>query len=89
MLNRDRFLSCPSLVLGARAGRIGLAWLPGRDAEERLGDMLASPAREDCWVPESKDSDVGAVDGDTARLPSVFSPVVSHIEGAWAELLAK
>lgn len=89
MLSRDRFLSCPSFDLGARAGRMGLVWLPGRDAEERLGDMLVSPVRGEGWVVESRDSDVGAVDGETARTLSTLRPAVSHIEGAWAELPVK
>jgi hypothetical protein len=90
MLSLDRFLSWPSLVLGPRAGRAGLEWIPwacGRDIDDMSGDMFVCPVMGECWVAESSESVVGAVDGD--MLVSTFSPAVSHIEGCCAELPAK
>jgi hypothetical protein len=83
MLSLDRFLSCPSLVLKPLEARTCLDWrpCPGGLVEARSGDMDVSPVRGDGWVTESRDSVVGAVDGDTERPESGFSPVVSHIEG--------
>ena len=51
--------------------------------------MDVSPVRGDGWEPESSDRAVGAVDGDTERPVSVFSPAVSHIEGCCAALPRK
>jgi hypothetical protein len=90
MLSLDRFLSCPSLVLRPPAGRTGLdciPWACGRDIDDMSGDMVVSPVMGECWVAESSERVVGAVDGD--MLVSTFSPVVSHTEGCCAELPAK
>ncbi len=92
MLNLDRFLSCPSLVLD-RAARTGLDWPPcvcvdGRD-DEKLGDIVVRPVTVDGWVTESRERDVGADDGDTASPASTFNPALSHIECCWAGAPAK
>jgi len=91
MLNLDRFLSCPSRVLGRRAGRTGLdciPWVCGFDVDERPGDMVVNPVMGDVWARESSDKVVGA-DAGMVRPVSRLSPAVPHIEGGCAEVLAK